>query len=233
MNVIITYFNYFLACIVLIMLGIIYLSSTTKHKSTFDRFVDKLEIVVGIFIAIGVILTAEVFRRNLHQSSTDTTLKVIDRGWIRVNREILRQHKHCPRFIDSLYYDWQKAILKPKYYHNSYQAEDDWTAVNYLSVLIFQSIEDFLSTQNIDETGNYVWLSNFLQWVKSPILQHIWLVQKSNYTDTTKDLVDLLIKVSNNTNIQNEKDLTMVGKQIDNSPEFKQIYNQRLNNKKI
>lgn len=222
----------FITIIILIMCGIIYLSAKSKQHSTFDRFVDKMQIVVGIFVAVGVILTAEVFRRNLEQSSNADTLKIIDRGWKDVNREIFKQYNHCPNFVNSLYYDWQKDINAQKdtqmyANHNNFAKEDDWYAVNYLCVLMFQAVEDFLSMSNFDETGHYVWFSNFLQWCKSPILQNMWMVQKSNYADTTKDLVNLLIDTAKSNNIQNAADLTAVAKQLDTSYDFKKILEKR------
>ena len=93
--------------------------------------------------------------------------------------------------------------------------------------LIFQAMEDFLSMSNFDETGHYVWFSNFLQWCKSPILQNMWMVQKSNYADTTKDLVNLLIDTAKSNNIQNAADLTAIAKQLDTSYDFKKILEKR------
>ena len=37
-----------------------------------------------------------------------------------------------------------------------------WQTINYLSILIFQAWEDFLTSSKIDETGEIVWLNNFL-----------------------------------------------------------------------
>jgi hypothetical protein len=221
------YYDKFILIGVIIMFIIIYLASKSKRFSLFDRFVDKIKIITGIFIAIGVILTAEVFRRNLEQLSTDTTLKVIDRGWIKINEEILKYYNYCPKFIDSLYYDWQKEKLTNNIHNTGEQDNDKWYAVNYLSVLIFQSMEDFLTTFNVDETGNYVWITNFLQWCKSPILQNIWLVQKPNYADNTKNFVDLLFKNVEKYNIKNEFELTKLGKQIEKSNAMQQILENR------
>jgi len=206
------------------MFVIIYLSAKSRAHSTFDRFIDKMDIIIGIFLAIGVILTAKIFQTTLEQNSVETTLKIIDRGWISVNRELFKKYKYCPNFANSLYYDWQKDIFSDAQLHSNYSNEDDWYAVNYLSMLIFQTTEDFLTTSTFDETGHYVWFSNFLQWYKSPILQNMWAVQKSNYADTTKELVDLLIKLTQKYNIQNETELTRIGKQIEKSGEIKQIF---------
>ena len=64
-------------------------------------------------------------------------------------------------------------------------SEDDWTIVNYLSTLMFQSWEDFLTSVDIDKTGDYVWIANYLQWTQSKVLKGIWATMYPNYSNRT------------------------------------------------
>jgi hypothetical protein len=226
MNVLMKQFEFFLSLTVIVVLILIYLSSKSKTHSLLDRFVDKLNIVIGIFVAIGVILTYSVFRDNLQHTTIDNTFQIIDRGWIKINKEIIVHYKDCPNFINSLYFDWQKEKLSGKQSYNTFN-NDKWYSVNYISILMFQSVEDFLTTYLADETGDYVWICNFLQWTKSPLFKKIWIVEKSNYADTTNELLDLLFKISETNDIKNAQELSTIGKQIVNSEEYKEIINKR------
>ena len=61
---------------------------------------------------------------------------------------------------------------------NESHENDKWYAVNYLSILIFQAWEDFITSAKIDDTGYIVWMNNFLQWSNSKILRNNWNVLK-------------------------------------------------------
>jgi len=227
MNILIKQFEIFIFTIVFVVLIMIYLSSKTKKHSFYDRFVDKLTLVTGIFVAVGVLLTYKVFRENLQHATIDNTLKIIDRGWVKINEEIMNHYKECPNFVNSLYFDWQKETTLVKYRYNTRFNKDNWYAMNYLSVIMFQAVEDFLTTHVNDETGDYVWICNFLQWTKSPILKNMWFLVKPNYATSTIELLDLLFKISEMNNIKNVKELSNVAKETINSQEYKDILKRR------
>jgi len=65
MNLFLKYFNKIIFGVVTVMFVIIYLSAKSRAHSTFDRFIDKMDIIIGIFLAIGVILTAKIFQTTL------------------------------------------------------------------------------------------------------------------------------------------------------------------------
>jgi hypothetical protein len=67
----------------------------------------------------------------------------------------------------------------------------------FYSIRVFQSVEDFLSTAAYDITGHYVWLNNFLMWMQSPILQENWKILGFNLSNDTRELVEQIIKKSN------------------------------------
>lgn len=110
---------------------------------------------------------------------------------------------------------------------NTNSNHDKWYAVNYLSILIFQSFEDFLTAHDLDETGDYVWICNYIQWVSSPILEDKWSVLKSNFADTTIILGDLLFNNVRNIKINDYNDIKQIANKIINSEEYKSLINRR------
>lgn len=228
MNILMRKFEICLLITVFIMLILIYLSAKSKKFSILDRFVDKLSVIVGIFVAVSVLLTYRVFRDNLEHTTIDNTFQMIDRGWIKINKEIFVYYKYCPNLVNSLFFDWQKSDWKKEkseknLYNTTTLNIDHWYAKNYISNLIFETVEDFLTTHISDETGDYAWMCTFLQWTKSPILKNMWDSEKTIYTDTTIELLDLLFKISETSDIKNVQDLKKVGEKIVNSEEYKEI----------
>ena len=121
--------------------------------------------------------------------------------------------------------------IKKRSYKNTGQTKksnkDQWYAVNYLCILIFQSFEDFLTSTKMDETGDYVWISNYIQWVSSPILEQQWSVLKSNFANTTISFGDLLFNQVRNIKIQDFNDIKTLADKIVNSNEYKVILDTR------
>lgn len=105
--------------------------------------------------------------------------------------------------------------------------KDEWYAVNYLCILIFQSFEDFLTSHQLDETGNYVWICNYIQWVSSPILEQKWYVLKSNFANTTISFGDLLFNSVRNIKFNDYNDIKQLADKIINSDDYKAILNVR------
>lgn len=103
----------------------------------------------------------------------DATFKIIYRGWLNVNEKFIQYYNDYPQFVNSLYFDWQKNVLGEQKHPNS---NNKWHVVNYISILIFQAWEDFITASKIDETGSVVWFNNFLQWSNSHILANNWQV---------------------------------------------------------
>jgi hypothetical protein len=106
---------------------------------------------------------------------------------------------------------------------------DKWYAVNYLSIIIFQSFEDFLTAHDLDETGDYVWICNYVQWVSSPKLQEKWDVLKSNFGNTTIAFGDILFNSVKNKKINNYNDIKEIANEIINSKEYKAIIDIKSN----
>ena len=175
---------------------LIFLASK-KAGSFLDRFTGKMTVLTGFLAAFGIYLTYRIFEAQVENLSNDITLRLIDRSWIEVNELIHLNVKKCPRLVNSLYYSWQKPFQdnnsKP-FQDNNSNNDDDWTSCNYLSIKIFQAWEDYLTLSNMDETGSYVWLANFLQWTHSSELEKEWNVLKANFSLTTIEFGDFLFK---------------------------------------
>ncbi len=211
-----------------LMIYIIYVIKSTNKGNITSNFTEKLVLLSSIFIPIGIYLTYTIFSRQMDELRVAATFRSIDRGWLNVNKTFVEYSDKCPNLIDSLAYDWQINTLGKTQYKLS-QEEDDWTASNYVSNCIFQSIEDFLTASVVDETTPDVWISNFLQWTNSNILYNNWVVLRSNYALTSQEFINYLFEFSskNRNKIKNSGDVDNLALGIVDSDFFRKIIEKR------
>jgi len=229
-----TFFAFLIfAFIIVVVSAFIVFASLSKPGSFLDRITSKIPNISTFIIAFGLIITFLVFAVNLESQQRDATYKIVDRAWTNVLKEIADYYNQCPHFVDSLFYPWQKKNIpniKPKNYNNS---SDTWAAVLYISNLIFQSWEDFLS--DLSSWGNFKvaigyneqdersWLAIFLGWSQSRQLRNIFETQRMNYRYETIDFGDLLFEYSNKYHPKNAKEIDKVTNIIFHDPRYTNI----------
>jgi hypothetical protein len=213
--------SYILLVLTVILLMIFMWFVVRKKKgSMLDRYTGKLEVIGSLFIPLGIFLTYRVFTLQHESMGRDTTYKLIDRGWLDVNKNMVKFYKDCPKFINSLYFDWQRKVMGPT---EAPQGEDKWYAVNYMSILIFQAWEDWLTSAQVDQTEHEVWINNFLTWANSDILRENWAVLKSNYSPTTQRVGDYFFFTASSFHPKNDAELHHVAETVARGEAFKQI----------
>ena len=203
------------------------LKSTNKGNIT-SNFTEKLVLLSSIFIPIGIYLTYTIFSRQIQELRINATFRSIDRSWLSINKQFIEYSDKCPNLINSLSYGWQINSLGKKSYKLS-QEEDEWVASNYISNCIFQAIEDFMVSSILDETAPEVWISNFIPWMNSKILNNNWSVLKANYAPRTIELSDYLFEIvsKNRNNTKNSADVDKLAKDILKSNVFFDIMNKQ------
>ena len=209
-----------------IMIYIVYVVKSANKGNITSNFTEKLLLLSSIFVPIGIYLTYTIFSRQIKEMRVNATYRMIDRGWLAINKQFIENFDKCPNLIDSLAYDWQISALGKTSYKLR-EERDDWVASNYISNCIFQSVEDFLIGSVLDETPPEVWISNFIPWTNSNLLNKHWLALKANYADTTIEFVDYLFVVTskNRNQINNASDITKLAKDIAKSDVFNDIVN--------
>lgn len=207
-----------------------YISFFTEKDNNLERFVGKFSLIAAVFIPIGTFMTLFVFQLQSNTLSRDATFRVIDRGWVVINEKLITFYDQAPDFVESLYYPWQKLTDCPPKKKKDHGC-DEWYVVNYLSILIFQGWEDYLTSSNVDETGNQIWINKFLQWTNSSILEEKWKVLKGNYARTTQEFGDFLFRISSKQSPKNQKDLYNLSIKVLQSEGYKQILRDRHRSK--
>jgi len=160
---------------------------TVKAPNTYlAQLAKRIPLLTEYFLAVGVYYTYVIFRATIDGMKRDATYKIIDRGWLLPNEKLNTLYDQCPAFVNSLYFPWQKNVMAGTDVKSETKpSSDNWTAVNYLSTLLFQAWEDFLTSVEIDQTGDYVWITNYLQWTQSKTLEAVWKTMCVNYSNRT------------------------------------------------
>ena len=212
-----------------LMIYIVYVVKSNNKGNITSNFTEKLVLLSSIFIPIGIYLTYTIFSRQIQELRVNATFRSIDRGWLNVNKTFVEYSDKCPNLINSLCFDWQVNALGKKPYKLN-QDEDDWTASNYVSNCIFQSMEDFLTSSVLDETTPDVWISNFLQWTNSKILYNNWVVLRCNYSLTSQEFINYLFEFSskNRNKIKNSADVDKIALGIAGGDYFRKIVEKRV-----
>lgn len=220
-----------LFCLIFFLVLIMgYISFFTPKDNNLERFVGKFALIAAVFAPIGIFMTLFVFQLQSTTLSRDATFRVIDRSWTDINARMVDFYDQAPDFIESLYFSWQKM---PKCDQKKKPSSgcDDWYVVNYLSILIFQGWEDYLTSSNVDQTGNQIWINRFLQWTNSRLLENKWNVLKGNYARTTQHFGDFLFMVSEKEKPDSEKELYDLAIKVVQSDKYKMIIKERHQDK--
>jgi hypothetical protein len=216
-------FEIILIGLTIVGIYLIIISAKSPENSFLDRFSSKLNALIFLYLALGVFLNYDLGKNSLKKNEQDATLKIIEKSWLGTNNMISEEYKNCPELCDSLYFDWQKKEMNWKS-QESYEGKDEWYSVLKISVHIFQSFEDVLTVSDLDQTGMYVWVANFIQWCHSPHLRKSWNVLKPNFASKTREFGDYLFEyISSNPAPQNITELTNISIQLAESNEIKNL----------
>jgi hypothetical protein len=208
-----------LALVLIIFVGLV---AVKKKDSFLDRFGLHFNILTGTFIAIGVVLTMKFLENNNTELLTSHTLKSIDRVFVVLDRFEEYRNK-CPRFIASMFFDFQRPAFTQSPPVTASTPPDDWAAVMILGNKIFQMWEDEITLATTDELDQDVWIASFLQFAKSPLLQDMWPNYKYDYSKAAQALGDLLFEYANKQPITNAEQWHRVAVSLTEDPRFKDI----------
>lgn len=222
-----------IASIVIFMTGLIIYASYTKPGSFIDRLTSKIPTIATFIIALGIIITYQVFTVTLLSARREATYKIVDRAFTGIIKAMDDYYDKCPDFVDSLFFSWKKTSFKDYNSNNTEDRPERWTSALYIATLIFQSWEDFLTdleswwdlqvTIEYNENDERSWLSIFLGWCQSKELRKIFKTQQLDYNDTTVELANLMFEYIDKYEINSSEELDHVTGLIFHDPRYKQI----------
>jgi len=221
-----------LVSIIVIVTIIITVASYSKPGSFIDRVTSKIPTISTFIIALGIIITYQIFTVSYLSTKRESTYKIVDRAFNSIVKSFDDYYDKAPEFIDSMFFKWQKKSL-PNYkpvIQKDGEDIDRWTTILYISTLIFQSWEDFLtdlaSWRELQFSIDYIeddersWLAIFLGWAQSKELQQVFPMVELQYGEATIELCKLMFEYVNKYPVKNKEELEILTGKIYNDPRY-------------
>ena len=212
--------------IIIFMIILLIYTSTLSNNSYLSRLVQKLYLIQSFALLVSLIITYFEYIKKNKIIQIDNQLVSMNKGWIKINELLILNSDKCPHFIDTLYFDWQKNLIKTNF--NKKNINDEWHVINYILSEIFQSIEDYLIESQNKPINIESWLNIFLCWLKSETLQNYWIIFKPSYSDRTQYFIDLIINTYNKNPHNNNNDIQKIVNIIISSNDYKKIMQMRV-----
>jgi hypothetical protein len=224
-----------IVAIIVVVTLVVIVASYSKPGSFIDRLTSKIPTISTFIIALGIIITYQIFTVNYLSVKRDSTYKIVDRAFNSILKAFDDYYDKAPEFIDSMFYPWQKRQLPNYKPVNEKKNEDNdrWTSILYISTLIFQSWEDFLtdleSWREVQFKVEYIeddersWLAIFLGWAQSKELQEVFPMVELQYGEGTIELAYLMFEYSNKYPVKNMEELQDLTGKIFNDPRYIKI----------
>ena len=149
--------------------------------------------IAVVVLSLNVILTTIGLETQNTINRAQFTKQAIDKLWLFPNQLMKEAAFARPEFIASLYYNNGTfyRLTEGKITPSTMRSEAE---EQYITIVLLQSWEDYLTLRNLDHTGEIVWLHNFIQWAQSPYLKKEYDNMKYNFAQTTIDFGDLLFE---------------------------------------
>lgn len=216
-----TFFILFIIQIIAILVIIVSFFFNKKHPV--HNIIIKLTFIADLLTCVGIILFYLLFKNEESKNIIDTTSDNNNNEFIEIQRKFSEYHNECPIFIDSLRFDFQgKNNIK-------YNKEDNKNAINYISNIIFQSIENYIVSSSLTKLSDSEWMCIFLSYLSSNQLKERWVVLKCNYGVQTISLINFLIAVNNKNNFKNSESLVNYCDKLIFTDEFTNIMKMKDN----
>jgi hypothetical protein len=210
----------------IIVFTMAFITSSLGQSSKLYVFLDTFSKSSVIYIAGGIFLTYIFFKHNLDETKRTNTLRIQERSYINVMKAIHDYRNRAPKFINSLYFDFQKTDLVEDYSG----VNDEWGTKVYISKLIFQAIEDLVeSWGTVDKSSLSEWLATFTQWLHGKQIQKMWSVHKYSYNQVkTLPIINTVIEIINKNKIKTGDDLIKVTQMLSRDPRIIETLNKSI-----
>lgn len=185
-----------LLTLMFIVIGVVAAIFIKPHEFKRTRtsvFLSMMGSLAVIILAFNVYISTVSLEKQRVDTKANFTKTTIDKLWLFPN-QLLTEKKHArPEFLASFYYNNLTMYNLTKDVHTQPTINSELDE-QYISIVLIQCWEDYLTLRTLEQTGDEVWLYNFLQWAQSPYLKKTFDILKYNYASTTIKLGNLLLE---------------------------------------
>lgn len=155
-------------------------------------FMSILASVTVILIGLSLSVSSVALEEQEKVNRASFTKQAIDKLWLYPNELLTRSKLIRPEFLKSLYPNnlhlYQvKTHLEPETVLSILEEQN-------IAIVMIQAWEDYLTLREFEETGDEVWLTNFIQWAQSSYLKSYFELLKYNFKNVTIEFGHLLFE---------------------------------------
>ena len=198
------------------IIGIILIMSSIKFykNKLLQSISNRIPLLTALITATCIILAYLPFSNSYTKNISDATLERNTYGFDNIQKMFSDNYNKCPKFIQSLKFDFNKKKYTNEEYSNEEYSNENNIAIDYISNVIFQSIENYLVSGSVTGSSDSMWISTFLSYFSSPQLRERWLYLKYNFGFQCRELIDYLIEIINTNKIKNSDDVINLSEKI-------------------
>jgi hypothetical protein len=187
---------------------LIFTSSFFYKNQVLSVFIERLPIIVNIFLILSIYITFLSFRVSYQTNVNNQTLEMMKKK-SELNLILQTNITKCPNFINSLRYTFQvdSNTLENYFKTNNSKTEEDEISIHYISMYIFQMISMYLTTAEYTSESDSSWLAFFGSLFNSKKLIEEYNTNKYSLSIKTRKLIERLIKINQEQVFKNSKEV--------------------------
>lgn len=179
--------------ILLSIIASIFIKPDHFQKSRVYVFVSMMASAAVFILALNLVVSTSNLEMQKKINKLQFTKESIDKLWLYPNQIIAEKKNARPEFLASLYYN-NADLYRTTLNANTPSTPQSELDEQFISIVLIQCWEDYLTFRFFDETGDMVWFVNFLQWAQSPYLRKQFDNLKYNFAQTTIDIGHILFE---------------------------------------
>lgn len=156
-------------------------------------FISVMASIAVVILACNVFLSTINLEIQKQVTVAEFTKNAVDKLWLYPNRLFAEKRETRPEFLASLAYNNFELFELTKNIKTRPSFESFFDE-QFITAVIIQCWEDFLTFRVFDKTGDRVWLNSFIVWAQSPYLKTEYERLKHTYAPTTVELSALLFE---------------------------------------
>ena len=219
-------FVYIVLIIQIIAILSIFLSVRFYKNIYLSTLIPKLPILTGLLTSTGIILTYLLFSTSYIKSINDSSVDATRNGFREMYKMLSDNYDKCPRFIESLNFNFVKAKFdnNNNNNNNNNNGRENQVTINYISNALFNTMGNYIITSDLSEASDARWVGLFLSQLSSKDLRERWTFFKYNYGERSRLLINYLIEVRDANKFETSDEVIKAAEKMVETQRFKDIF---------
>lgn len=187
------------------MIGLITVGFIPGTSTIFNEISSRLGLLSIILLVVSTYVNTISVEKSNEIATVSQTFSIVDRCRTNLISMLSSFSTSCPRFINSLYYDFQKTNSTLLF--EDPNIPDNYQSINVICTTLYQNVEDYLNTTD------YTWidapqiLCHFASMFLSKQVQEHWQKNYALVWYITAQQINNLIRVVNTYTFKNSYEL--------------------------